>query len=241
MFVLLPLLLQVVYEAALQLYTLYLLDSQELQLVPLMRRSQTAPYTWLAAVLMIAIKLLYGLGSTAGQLPLVAKAPGPPGGWQHWGQQVLDQLPGISSLPLTEEEVGNTYSILSLSPSFFSFAFTLYAYCTSLQFQCILSCCFGWPYVSGGAASSVAQPLLFPLWPSLAKVVRLENGMCWARLSDYFPTLCRFMSTWIQFSSLKILLLFWALQLWVLLAAWQGWLDSCTHGCPCQASAVQSC
>jgi len=38
-------------------------------------------------------------------MPLSAKAPPPPGGWQAWAQAVIQHLPGITSMPLTEEEV----------------------------------------------------------------------------------------------------------------------------------------
>jgi hypothetical protein len=108
-FLLLLLLLQVVYETALQLYFLHLLDTQHMQLAPISKRSQALPYTWLSAVLLVSIKLLYGLGSAAaGQLPLLQKAPGPPNGWLAWAQHALQQLPGISSLPLSEQQVKRT-------------------------------------------------------------------------------------------------------------------------------------
>eukprot|EP00775_Hariotina_reticulata_P011395 gene11395-11543_t len=94
---------KVVHEVALQLYFLYLLGCPTLKIAS--RRNQQTPYTWLAAVLLVAIKLLYGLGSARGQLPLLAKAAGPPGGWQHWAESVMSHLPGISSLPLTQEQV----------------------------------------------------------------------------------------------------------------------------------------
>jgi hypothetical protein len=96
----------VVYDTALQLFCLHLINSPTMQLTPIQRRSQAHPYAWLSALLLVAIKLLYGLGSAAaGQLPLLPKAPGPPNGWLVWAQHALQQLPGISSLPLSEQEV----------------------------------------------------------------------------------------------------------------------------------------
>ncbi|KAF6256555.1 hypothetical protein COO60DRAFT_1657430 [Scenedesmus sp. NREL 46B-D3] len=100
---------QVVYETALQLYCLHLLGSQRMHLAPLQRRSQALPYTWLSAVLLVSVKLLYGLGlAAAGQVPLLPKAPGPPDGWLGWAQHALQQLPGVSSLPLSEQEPAAT-------------------------------------------------------------------------------------------------------------------------------------
>lgn len=64
-----------------------------------------APYVWLGGVLVIALKMLYGLGGSSKQSGVMAKAAGPPGGWQAWAQHVLQAMPGISSLPLSEEEV----------------------------------------------------------------------------------------------------------------------------------------
>jgi hypothetical protein len=39
------------------------------------------------------------------QAQLVAKAPGPPTCWQAWAQGVLQHLPGLSNMPLSEQEV----------------------------------------------------------------------------------------------------------------------------------------
>jgi hypothetical protein len=111
---------QVVYDTALQLYCLHLINTSDMQLTPIQRRSQALPYAWLYAVLLVVIKLLYGLGSAAaaGRLPLLQKAPGPPNGWLAWAQHALQQLPGISSLPLSEQEVrccGSMNSVACIS------------------------------------------------------------------------------------------------------------------------------
>lgn len=39
------------------------------------------------------------------QAQLVAKATGPPAGWQTWAQEVLQHLHGLSNMPLSEQEV----------------------------------------------------------------------------------------------------------------------------------------
>lgn len=39
------------------------------------------------------------------QAPLEPKAPGPPGGWQAWARGALQRLPGLSNMPLSEQEV----------------------------------------------------------------------------------------------------------------------------------------
>jgi hypothetical protein len=39
------------------------------------------------------------------QVPLVAKAAAPPEGWQAWSQALLSRAPGITNVPLTEQEV----------------------------------------------------------------------------------------------------------------------------------------
>jgi hypothetical protein len=66
----------VVHEAALQLFFLYLLGCPTLKVATSSRPNQQTPYTWLAAVLLVAIKLLYGMGAASGQLPLLPKAAG---------------------------------------------------------------------------------------------------------------------------------------------------------------------
>eukprot|EP00879_Flechtneria_rotunda_P009276 GHRR01009711.1.p1 GENE.GHRR01009711.1~~GHRR01009711.1.p1 ORF type:complete len:399 (+),score=130.90 GHRR01009711.1:1416-2612(+) len=96
---------QMVYDVALQLHVLYLINTPQLKVTPITRAAQVQPYAWLGALLLITFKILYGLGGAGGQLPVVAKAPGPPGGWLDWSHHVMQRLPGITSLPLTEEEV----------------------------------------------------------------------------------------------------------------------------------------
>lgn len=89
-----------------QLYTTHIIDSEHLKYQVHSERAQTsAPYIWLAAVLVIAIKMLYGVGGIAGGPQPVAKAVGPPEGWLRWAEQVVQRLPGLSALPLTEQEV----------------------------------------------------------------------------------------------------------------------------------------
>lgn len=39
------------------------------------------------------------------QVVVVPKAPGPPGGWQAWAQAALQHLPGITNMPLSEQQV----------------------------------------------------------------------------------------------------------------------------------------
>jgi hypothetical protein len=39
------------------------------------------------------------------QVPFVPQAPGPPGGWQAWAQAVMQRLPGLSNMLLSEHEV----------------------------------------------------------------------------------------------------------------------------------------
>jgi hypothetical protein len=58
--------LQVVLDLALQLYFMYLIKTPHMQLSPLTRPSHVTPYVWLSALLLVAIKLLYGLGNAAG-------------------------------------------------------------------------------------------------------------------------------------------------------------------------------
>lgn len=103
-------LVQVVYEAALQLYNTHLTNSHlmQYQAADSDKPGPLPPYIWLASALVIAIKLLYGLGGSVGQMPTVAKAASPPGGWQVWAQHVIEKLPGMSSLPLTEQEVSSS-------------------------------------------------------------------------------------------------------------------------------------
>jgi len=66
----------VVHDVALQLYFLYLLGCPILKVATASGPTAQTPYTWLAAVLLVAIKLLYGLGTASGQLPLLPKAAG---------------------------------------------------------------------------------------------------------------------------------------------------------------------
>lgn len=47
------------------------------------------------------------------QVPLVPKAPAPPNGWQAWSQGVIQALPGITSMPLSEEEVSHGTNVFS--------------------------------------------------------------------------------------------------------------------------------
>lgn len=93
------------YEAALQLAALHLVGSPQLAHALPDSRSVALPHAWPAAALLVAAKQLYGLGGGAGHMPLLAKAPGPPGGWHAWARSVLAVLPGVSALPLSEAEV----------------------------------------------------------------------------------------------------------------------------------------
>lgn len=63
-----PNFLQVVFDVAVQLHFMYLINTPRLKLVPLTKPSQVAPYVWLSAAVLVAIKLLYGLGNAHGQV-----------------------------------------------------------------------------------------------------------------------------------------------------------------------------
>lgn len=58
---------QVVLGVSLQLYCMYLTRTSRLSLVAITRpKTQVTPYVWLSAVLLVAMKLSYGLGTAPG-------------------------------------------------------------------------------------------------------------------------------------------------------------------------------
>lgn len=57
---------QVVLDTSLQLYFLYLTQTPRLHLTAVTKASIVTPYVWLSATILVAIKLLYGLGNAAG-------------------------------------------------------------------------------------------------------------------------------------------------------------------------------
>jgi hypothetical protein len=57
---------QVVLDASLQLYFLHLAQTPRLRLTAVTKASIVTPYVWLSATILVAIKLLYGLGNAAG-------------------------------------------------------------------------------------------------------------------------------------------------------------------------------
>lgn len=59
-------LVQVVLDACLQLYLMYLIQTPRLRLAAVTKASIVTPYVWLSAALLVAIKLVYGLSSAAG-------------------------------------------------------------------------------------------------------------------------------------------------------------------------------
>jgi hypothetical protein len=53
-------------DVALQLYFMYLINTPHMRLSPVTKLSHVTPYVWLSVLLLVAIKLLYGLGNAAG-------------------------------------------------------------------------------------------------------------------------------------------------------------------------------
>lgn len=98
---------QVVLDVSLQLYCMYLTRTSWLNLAAITKpKTQVTPYVWLSAVLLVAMKLSYGLGNAPSKAhPASSKAAGPPGGWQAWAQGVMQRLPGLSNMLLGEQEV----------------------------------------------------------------------------------------------------------------------------------------
>lgn len=62
--------LQVVLDVTLQLYFMYLINTPRLKLARVTRVSHVTPYVWLSALLLVAIKLLYGLGNSTGAVSI---------------------------------------------------------------------------------------------------------------------------------------------------------------------------
>jgi hypothetical protein len=58
--------LQVVADVSLQLCFLYLTRTPCMALAAIGKSSQPTPYVWLSGALLVAVKLIYGLGGAAG-------------------------------------------------------------------------------------------------------------------------------------------------------------------------------
>jgi hypothetical protein len=58
--------LQVVLDLSLQLYSMYLVSTPRMRPSPVTKGAHTTPSMWLSAVLLVSVKLLYGLGNAAG-------------------------------------------------------------------------------------------------------------------------------------------------------------------------------
>jgi hypothetical protein len=94
----------VLYHAALELAQAHLLLGPMLSIHAAASGQSVDPYAHLAAALLMAAKLLYGLdGSPRQQLPGVP--PAPP--WLEWAQRVTaGSCPGHSEQPSSFEQVG---------------------------------------------------------------------------------------------------------------------------------------
>lgn len=95
-----PLILQAIYPAALELVKLHYEGTPHL-LLPKRQRSRSDrsenPYARLAAALLATLKLCYGLDGRARE-----RLPGlpPPPQWHQWAERVIAQLPGALSVAL---------------------------------------------------------------------------------------------------------------------------------------------
>jgi hypothetical protein len=54
------------------MYFMYLTNTPHTQLSPVTKLSHVTPYVWLSVLLLVAIKLLYGLGNAAGGVSCLA-------------------------------------------------------------------------------------------------------------------------------------------------------------------------
>jgi hypothetical protein len=57
-----------VYDTAVQLHFMHTINSPRLRMAPVTKRNQVTPYAWLTALLLVTVKLLYGLGNAVGQV-----------------------------------------------------------------------------------------------------------------------------------------------------------------------------
>jgi hypothetical protein len=99
---------QAVHAVACELHDLYLLGTPFLSLddTRIVEGIKYQAYAVLAALLLVSLKLLFGLdGRRTTVLGAAAELQAPPQGWPPWCQRVMKQLPGGSTLQLSQAQV----------------------------------------------------------------------------------------------------------------------------------------